>query len=80
MGILAAVTSRISWAPLSHLPAPRDLLWNKVQAQLSALTPAIPTGTTVSLCAKVTFIVLVLAVQFVPPSLQMFIIRFPLPC
>lgn len=78
MGILTAVTSRISWAPLSHLPAARDTLWNEVQAQLSALTPAIRTGTTASLCAKVTFIALVLAVQSIAPSLQMFLIRFPL--
>lgn len=54
MGILAAATSPISWAPLLPLAALRALSWSKGQGQLSVSTPAILTGTTVSLCAEVT--------------------------
>lgn len=55
MEILAAVTSHINWAPLLPSPALQGLSWNKAQGQLSALTPAIPTGMTANLCARVSF-------------------------
>lgn len=55
MEISAAVISHISWAPLLPSPVLQALSWNKVQGRLSVSIPAVPTGMTASLCAKVSF-------------------------
>lgn len=55
MEISAAVTSHINWVPLLPSPALQALSWNRARGQLSVSIPAIPTGMTANLYAKVHF-------------------------